>query len=169
MKEIKSYKMGDHIPSNAKFLVASNERKMIKGDPVPGTTKHRLKEINYAVFLYEVPIMTERKNNTDDDVIQMTRDVIEYLNSKTGKSFSAVSKGNRDLIRARINTDAATLEMFTAAIDNMVAQWGEDPKWSQYLRPSTLFGAKKFDGYVNMKSGTQQAADAFAELESFMS
>jgi len=55
------------------------------------------------------------------------------------------------------------------AIDNMVEQWGDDPKWSQYLRPQTLFQAKKFDSYVNMKSGAQQAADAFSELESFIS
>jgi len=88
MKEIKSYKMGDHIPSNAKFICTGSEDRQVS-ERVPGTRSAvTTKTITTRVFLYEVPVMTEKKNNTDNHVVATTKEVIEYLNMKTGKNFS---------------------------------------------------------------------------------
>ena len=35
-----------------------------------------------------------------------------------------------------------------AVIDRKCLEWLDDPKFSQYLRPSTLFNAEKFNAYV---------------------
>lgn len=73
--------------------------------------------------------------------------VIEYLNAKTGKQFSADTKDTRRYIKARCD-EGRTLEDFYKVIDNMVAKWKGDAKMQDYLRPQTLFGTK-FESYLN--------------------
>lgn len=74
------------------------------------------------------------------------KDVIDYLNEKTGKTFKAVETNNK-LIRARYN-EGYTLEDFKAVIDYKTSKW-KGTEWEKYLRPSTLFSAKNFENYVN--------------------
>jgi len=76
------------------------------------------------------------------------QEIIEYLNTKTGKSYRATSADTREHIAARWK-EGATLAEFKKAIDNMTAKWMKDPEMCQYLRPATLFARGKFDGYVN--------------------
>lgn len=78
------------------------------------------------------------------------KEIIEYLNLKTGKNFDHQSKETRAKIRARwgINGKQRTIEDFKRVIDNKCASWGSDPKMVDYLRPDTLFGTK-FEGYLN--------------------
>ena len=73
--------------------------------------------------------------------------VINYLNEKTGKKFSAKSKSTQLHIKARI-TDGYTEDDFMTVIDNKTAKWLTDPNMSDFLRPSTLFGPK-FEAYLN--------------------
>jgi len=73
-------------------------------------------------------------------------EILDYLNSKTGKKFRPV-ESNRKFIRARI-AEGHTVEDIKAVVDRMVAQWLDDPKMAQYLRPATLFNAEKFNQYV---------------------
>ena len=75
------------------------------------------------------------------------REIISYLNAKTGKRFNAATKTTIGHINARIG-EGATLEDFKAAIDNQVREW-MGTKDEKYLRPATLFNSDKFDGYVN--------------------
>ena len=35
-----------------------------------------------------------------------------------------------------------------AVVDRKCLEWLDDPKFSQYLRPSTLFNAEKFNAYI---------------------
>jgi uncharacterized phage protein (TIGR02220 family) len=74
-------------------------------------------------------------------------EVVEYLNKKTGKAFSASTKETRKLIKARFD-EKRTLEDFKKVIDNMTEKWKDDAKMSDYLRPQTLFGTK-FEAYLN--------------------
>ena len=83
------------------------------------------------------------------------KEIIEYLNEKTGKKISYRSNGNKKLIRARIN-EGYTVEDFKKVIDNKVNDWfGKGIKFSNgkpaenYLHPSTLFIPKNFDKYLN--------------------
>ena len=74
------------------------------------------------------------------------REVVEYLNSKTGYHYKHTTKATRSKIEARLN-EGFTLEDFKKVIDKMVADW-KGTKMEQYLRPETLFGTK-FEGYLN--------------------
>jgi len=76
------------------------------------------------------------------------REIIFYLNEKTGSKYKVSSEKTKGLIKARWN-EKFTLEDFKLVIDKKVASWtGTDQE--KYLRPETLFGTK-FEGYVNEK------------------
>ena len=59
------------------------------------------------------------------------------------------------------------LNDFITVIDKKTAEWGNDPKMSQYLRPITLFGTK-FESYLNQQtvsgSRTAQQLDDFYDM-----
>lgn len=75
------------------------------------------------------------------------KEIIEYLNQRTGKKFKYSSKANQKYIKARINEGYA-LEDFKKVIDWKISQWTGNKEMERYLRPETLFGAK-FEGYLN--------------------
>ena len=75
------------------------------------------------------------------------REIIDYLNEKTGKKFSARSRVNQGHMSARLK-EGFTVEDFKKVIDIKCFQWKDDPKMSKFLRPETLFGTK-FDRYLN--------------------
>jgi uncharacterized phage protein (TIGR02220 family) len=81
-------------------------------------------------------------NNND-----LLNQIVDYLNTQTGKSFKANSKATQRHILARIN-EGYSLEDFKAVIDIKVKQWLGDSKMNMYLRPETLF-AGHFEGYLN--------------------
>lgn len=75
------------------------------------------------------------------------REIIGYLNEKTGKKFSARSRVNQGHMSARLK-EGFTVEDFKRVIDIKCFQWLGDPKMAKFLRPETLFGTK-FDRYLN--------------------
>lgn len=98
-------------------------------------------------------ITTEDKNNvvadaTDDVCSSVHDDVIGYLNQRTGRNYNAKAKGNQKYINARL-AEGYTLADLKKVIDNKVTVWLHHPKWSNYLRPSTLFNGDNFDAYLN--------------------
>lgn len=149
MKEVIAYKIGDQIPDSAKYL---------DGAQVDGS----------FIFFYEIKIKEAKKTTikNQDTSKAIASIVVEHLNQRTGKSFKSTSKETLLLIRSLVNNGFDQNDMMKA-IDNMVAAWGDDPKWSAYLRPSTLFRASKFENYLNTTSSAQEAADAFSDLESY--
>jgi len=74
-------------------------------------------------------------------------EILSHLNAKAGKSFKATRKDTQSHIRARWQ-EGYRLEDFKKVVDDRVARWKGDPKWAEYLRPSTLFGPK-FEAYLN--------------------
>lgn len=86
------------------------------------------------------PETQESKLNAQAD------EVIAYLNEKTGKHFRPVESARR-ILRGRFN-DGFTVADCKKVVDNKVAEW-KGTEQEQYLRPSTLFQALKFDGYLN--------------------
>lgn len=77
----------------------------------------------------------------------LCKNVIDYLNEKTGKSYKPSSRKTQDLIKARFK-EGFTEEDFKTVIDKKTSAWLNDSKMNQYLRPETLFGTK-FEGYLN--------------------
>ena len=70
--------------------------------------------------------------------------VIDYLNKESGKHFR-YTKSNFRNIEARFK-EGFTFDDFRLVIDYKSNTWGNDPKMSEYVRPSTLFGTK-FESY----------------------
>lgn len=95
--------------------------------------------------------LVEKVSDSESSVVDNPRDkipykkIIDYLNTKTGKSFQNVHT-NRRYIKARFN-EGYTEEDFYKVIDNMYARW-INTEYEEYLQPSTLFG-NKFDKYLN--------------------
>ncbi|TDM15860.1 hypothetical protein ERX55_01530 [Macrococcus bovicus] len=87
------------------------------------------------------------------------KDIIEYLNSQTSKSFRHNTKKTQSLINARLN-EGYSVDDFRTVIDNKTSQWLNDPSNNKYLRPETLFG-NKFESYLNERlvPSTNQSSD----------
>lgn len=81
-----------------------------------------------------------------DGFSENCREIVEYLNRKTGKNFKYSTDATQTKIRARIR-EGFTKEDFFAVIDNRCAEWKTDETMSVYLRPETLFGTK-FESYL---------------------
>ena len=79
------------------------------------------------------------------------KEIIEDLNSKTGKKYRSTSKDTQVLIRARWE-EGFRLEDFEKVHKYQVDKWKDDSKMSEYLRPATLYSASKFEGYLNTPS-----------------
>ncbi|MCI2941748.1 conserved phage C-terminal domain-containing protein [Staphylococcus cohnii] len=77
------------------------------------------------------------------------KEIIDYLNSKTGKRFSHKSNANQKLIKARIN-EGYTKDDFFNVIVTKTNEWINVEDMKQYLQPTTLFG-NKFDKYLNQE------------------
>lgn len=119
--------------------------------------KHKLKityecEGKIAVvekLVYELPEVEWQQadksagNMSTDDI----KVIVEYLNDKIGAHYKPNGKKMKELIRARMN-EGYTVEDFKTVIDKKFKSWGNDPKMSLYLRPSTLFGTR-FGEYLN--------------------
>lgn len=84
------------------------------------------------------------KEKTDPKIFET---IIEYLNNKTGMHYKHTTSKTQSLINARLN-EGFTISDFYTVIDKKCQDWLNDPKWSKYLRPETLFGTK-FESYLN--------------------
>lgn len=91
------------------------------------------------------------------------KDIIDYLNARTGSHYLHKSKNSREKIRARWN-EGFRLDDFKAVIDNMASRWEKDSKMSDYLRPETLF-SPKFESYLNLKPVAAKPANQFHNFE----
>lgn len=73
--------------------------------------------------------------------------IIDYLNEKTGKHFKHTST-NKGLVISRYHDGFTTNDM-RKVIDHQCKLWLNNQDMAQYLQPSTLFRASKFEGYLN--------------------
>ena len=86
------------------------------------------------------------KTDIDNNKLSIFKEILDYLNEKTGKNFKATTKAHQKFITARLN-EGYKLEDFKYVVDVMCAKWtGTD--YEQYLQPQTLFG-NKMDNYLN--------------------
>lgn len=87
---------------------------------------------------------------SDDENLKLPyKEIVDYLNHRCDKSFKHSSRKTRDLIAARYN-EGWQLDDFKYVIDVKAEQWEHDRKYSEFLRPETLF-SNKFEGYRNQK------------------
>lgn len=95
---------------------------------------------------------TDKDNNIKDISIKDIKDIVGYLNKQAGTRYQPTGKDTQKHIRARL-AEGFTVDHFRIVIDKKCAQWKNDPKMAEFLRPSTLFGTK-FESYLNAPSPT---------------
>lgn len=101
-------------------------------------------------------------------VKKMTEQIIAYLNKKAGKSFRANNPKTQKLIGALLK-DGYKIDDFKFVIDSKCEDWLFNPKFSKYLRPSTLFNYNHFDNYVNEKpAGYRSEEEELKAIEKMM-
>ena len=107
-----------------------------------------------------ISISNISNNNKHIDTI---KNIINYLNNKCNTRYRYTTRATQDKIKARLN-EGFTEDDFYAVIDVKNAEWGNDTRMSQYLRPETLFGTK-FESYLNQckskTSSQEQTKDDF--------
>lgn len=122
--------------------------KIIKREPPePKKIPSRTVE-NTALDTQEVQtIKTDiRKTDIDNNKLSICKEILDYLNEKTGKNFKSTTKAHQKFIIARLN-EGYKLEDFKYVVDVMYARW-KFTDYEQYLQPQTLFG-NKMDNYLN--------------------
>lgn len=98
--------------------------------------------------------VNDNVNDNDNDVSyhdschDSSKEIIQYLNMRTGSKFRDNISATNKHIKARLK-EGFTLQDFKTVIDKKCAEWmGTDMQ--QYLRPQTLFGTK-FESYLNQQ------------------
>ena len=136
---------------SAIWILHENPKKTVQEKPVsenPNQGNPTLLNTNSTKHL---PNKTRTKDigQAEPDDIPY-KEIITYLNEKTGRDYKPAAAKNKKPIHARWQ-EGYRLQDFKKVIDNKCFSWGNDPKMSQYLRPETIFGPK-FDGYLNENS-----------------
>lgn len=98
----------------------------------------------------------KKKDNKDNK--ELYKDIVEYLNLKTGKRFAYTTKPTTAKINARLE-EGFTLDDFKKVIDIKVSEWLSDANMQKYLRPETLFG-NKFESYLYQETEAKQDIEA---------
>ena len=115
-------------------------------EPIPNINTNINTNVNANNILCRAEAPTAHPETQESQLNAQADEVIAYLNEKTGKHFRPVESARR-ILRGRFN-DGFTVADCKKVVDNKVAEWlGTEQE--QYLRPSTLFQALKFDGYLN--------------------
>ena len=76
--------------------------------------------------------------------------IVRHLNDVLDTNYRPSGKKTKAVINARL-AEGHTLEDFKIVIDKKYAEWVNDPEFSKFLRPETLFG-NKFEGYLNQQA-----------------
>ena len=92
------------------------------------------------------------------------KEIVDYLNQKTSKSFNPSTKNTQQHIKARWN-EGFRIDDFKRVIDVKTVQWLANAEMNQYLRPQTLFNTK-FEAYLNEtgKDGKETNDDKWARF-----
>jgi len=95
----------------------------------------------------------KEKKDKNNIYTSCAREIIDYLNLKTGKKFK-YGESHLNAIIPRLK-DGFTVEDCQKVIDVKASQWLNTEN-DKYLRPETLFRASKFDGYLNEREFQQK-------------
>ena len=97
--------------------------------------------------------VSNNKGPAQPTLAAQRREVIAYLNEKTGKHFKPNADGNKRVVDPRLK-EGYTVAELKRVIDTKYSQWhwkvfcnGEPG--DNYLRPETLFRPSKLEGYLN--------------------
>ena len=124
-------------------------------DPVSENTKE---ELSTTSNNNTRDINTPSRNSTRTPY----KEIIYYLNERTGRNYKHTAKANQRVIKARMN-EGYTLEDFKTVIDKKYDEWNNDTKMKKFLRPETLFSTN-FDRYLNEETESNQKSWAGSDF-----
>ena len=88
------------------------------------------------------------------------KEIVDYLNEKTGSKYRSSGSKTKSLIKARTN-EGFSLDDFKTVIEKKAKEWsGTDME--KYLRPETLFSTK-FEGYLNQKQSVNPRQSGYGK------
>lgn len=93
-----------------------------------------------------VPADPDDKPDPEVVITDNAIEVLTHLNQVSGSRFQK-SKSSLENIRARLRDGHAVRDL-KLVIDLKHEHWHENDEQYQYMRPETLFGPKKFEGYL---------------------
>ena len=135
-------KEAGRLGAEARWQKMANAKSAMANDSKNGQTETKTEtKTNIKKDIHISP-----RKIADDTVAIQAKEVIDYLNEKTGTKYR-YSESSLRHIRARLNEKYSVTDCKTV-IDKKAAEWMGDAKMQQYLRPETLFGSK-FENYLN--------------------
>lgn len=83
--------------------------------------------------------------------------VVQFLNEtlQPARPFRHDTKKTIEAVNGRLR-DKYTVDDILLVIEHKISQWKGDAKMEQYLRPETLFGTGKFEGYLVAATAWEQ-------------
>lgn len=144
------YWLGEFVDELFEPDFIEKQETKLKQYKVSGDEIREIYQCGVQLLQQDLKIIQEKqqkpKKPISKEVKKIAEQTIDYLNSKSGTTFS--NKGsNIELIAGRIS-EGFTISDFKCVIDKKVLDWkGTD--WEKYLRPMTLFSKTKFENYLN--------------------
>ena len=123
---------------------------------VTGSNQRRnvVKLVNYDKHQIPLKPSSNPLDNTDSNQTNnkpnktnIVKEVLDDLNQLTGKNFRHTTKDYVKTINARLN-EGYKVEDFKKVNKSKFEEW-RNTEYAIYLRPATLYCAKKFDTYLN--------------------
>ena len=159
------YWLGEYVDELFEPDFLQKQETKLKQYKVSGEEIREIYHCGVQLLQQDLKIIEEKKKKPTKaisrDMRLVAEKTIEYLNAKTGATFS--DKGsNIELIAGRIS-EGFTIGDFKCVIDKKVKDWkGTD--WEKYLRPITLFAKSKFENYLNSVNESRKTSsfDQFA-------
>lgn len=121
-----------------------NKRKLLEEKEVSRDGHVMSQNSSYS---YSISNSNSSSNSYEQDI----KDIIDYLNIKLDSNYTYSNKANNKLIVGRLK-EGRTFDDFKVVIDKKYAQWHNDPRMAEYLRPQTLFAQSNFESYLNQKT-----------------
>lgn len=110
----------------------------------------------------------ESRAEEEKDTLSANADaisVLTYLNEVCGTKYKHSTKSHIENINGRLS-EGHTVEDCKLVIDFKFSEWGRDQKMIGYLRPQTLFGTGKFQGYLMAaKSKPRQSKHDLSDIQ----
>lgn len=144
-------------------LIATNQATTLNVYNKIGNISSNLSKLIYECNGYYY-IKTKKENNSPE-LLQLVKEVIDFLNVKASRRLMYNNKTTIDLIK-NLFYSGYRIDDFKTVINNKCLSWLDTPQ-SIFLRPETLFGSK-FESYLNerpTKTSQPQITDKpFGEL-----
>lgn len=151
------------FPENGSFFEPKTEPQT-EPKVIPQTEPKMIPKVEPKVIpqtepIYKTKTKTKTEENKKENRSQLYAEIIDALNTAAGTSYRPTSRKTQELINARL-AEGYTVDDFRTVIAKKAAEWKDDPKMAQYLRPETLFGTK-FEGYLGQRPAGKKPANAF--------